>query len=117
MAVQTMDKSALKFLLDIKNSISLIEEFCVDVPHFNRYSRDAKTKSAVERQLQIIGTTIHQLKQETSFVPVPHMQEVSDIGNKICRPAPIDDQMVWTVLRTDLPQLKKEIALLLQHEE
>ena len=50
-----------KYLSDILIAVGLIEEFIADTSDFTDYQNDNKTRSAVERQLVIIG------KQSTIF--------------------------------------------------
>ena len=50
---------AKKYLSDILHAISLIEEFSSSVNDFKAYVDDPKTKSAVERQLAIVGEAIN----------------------------------------------------------
>ncbi len=50
-----------KYLMDILLSIQHITQFLADIPHFLSYQADLKTKSAVERQLAIIGEAMTQM--------------------------------------------------------
>ena len=52
-----------KYYDDIIFAISLIDEFLVDINLFSQYKVDRKTKSAVERQLAIIGEAIKKIKE------------------------------------------------------
>lgn len=107
-----MTNSRTHHLSDIKNALFLIEEFSVDVHTFSRYAADAKTKSAVERQLGIIGHAVSQLHSEEAS-PLPHAQQWMDLGQQIHACGPLDDNMVWTFLRTAMPALKSEVTALL----
>ena len=51
-----------KYYDDILSAISLIEEFLIATTTFSEYTTDRKTKSAVERQLAIIGEAIRKIK-------------------------------------------------------
>lgn len=55
-----MTDQAKKYLSDILHAISLIEEFMKGINNFDSYQSDLKTKSAVERQLGIIGEAVNQ---------------------------------------------------------
>jgi uncharacterized protein with HEPN domain len=57
-----MERKA-KLYNDIINSILLIEEFLGSINLFEEYVVDLKTKSAIERQLGIIGEAIKKLKE------------------------------------------------------
>ena len=50
-----MQHNAIKYLYDMLNAIELIEQFLLNCTDFIVYTNDLKTKSAVERQLAIIG--------------------------------------------------------------
>lgn len=52
-----------KYYDDILFAISLINEFLTDINLFSQYIIDRKTKSAVERQLSIIGEAIKKSTQ------------------------------------------------------
>jgi uncharacterized protein with HEPN domain len=53
-----MTEKDKKYLSDILIAIDLIEQFLKDTYSFDEYSADNKTKSAVERQLAIIGEAV-----------------------------------------------------------
>ena len=59
-----MTERSKKYLSDIFISIEFIEDFIADIKTFPDYQRDTKTKSAVERQLGIIG----ELKDEVMIL-------------------------------------------------
>ena len=50
-----MTVQSKKYLDDILFAIESIEEFIVDINSFAEYTNDKKTRSAVERQMGIIG--------------------------------------------------------------
>ena len=64
-----MDRK-IKLFTDIINSIALIEEFLGSINLFEEYSVDLKTKSAIERQLGIIGEAIKKIKDLDPQEPV-----------------------------------------------
>lgn len=57
-----MDRK-VKLYVDIINSIHLIDEFIGSINLFEEYTVDLKTKSAIERQLGIIGEAIKKNKR------------------------------------------------------
>jgi uncharacterized protein with HEPN domain len=63
-----MNVRSKKLLADISIAIKHIEDFCRDTPSFSLYQKDIKTKSAVERQLAIIGEAVNKLIQSDSEV-------------------------------------------------
>lgn len=112
-----MDAGIRKHLYNIKTAISLIEEFYVDVPNLSLYILDAKTKSAVERQLGIIGDAARQILLLDASIRLVNADNIVAISNRIIHTSDsIDDSLVWDILRTHLPRLKKEINSLLHNE-
>lgn len=58
-----MTEKAKKYLSDIEIAIGLIEDFLEGVDEFARYQTDEKTKSAVERQLGIVGEAVNKFRK------------------------------------------------------
>jgi uncharacterized protein with HEPN domain len=107
------DKSS-KFLTDISIAIQHIEEFCKDTPSFNLYQNDYKTKSAVERQLAIIGEAVNKLTQSDPDINLSKAKEIINFRNRAIHAYDsIDDSIVWVILKNHLPVLKAEVANLL----
>jgi len=59
-----MTEKGKKYLSDILQAISLIEEFVSDIQNFDNYVKDKKTRSAVERQLSIIGEAVSKYSKD-----------------------------------------------------
>jgi uncharacterized protein with HEPN domain len=58
-----MTKKGKKYLSDILIAIELIEQFTEEVNEFSQYQSDSKTKSAVERQLSIVGEAVNNYRK------------------------------------------------------
>lgn len=109
-----MNDRTKKFHDDATSAINLIEEFCVDTPDFSRYSRDAKTKSAVERQLAIIGEAIGKVRKEDGDILLSSADKIVAFRNRIVHSYDsIDDSIVWAIIKLHLPQLKADVQNLL----
>ncbi len=52
-----------KYLYDVINAINLIEDFLTSTTTFFDHQKDLKTKSAVERQLVIVGEAINKFEK------------------------------------------------------
>jgi uncharacterized protein with HEPN domain len=77
---------------------------------FERYKEDVKTKSAVERQMQIITEAVVRLgEQAETLVPGPDWKGFRGIGN-ILRHAyhRIDDELIWNATKDELPAMKDQ---------
>jgi uncharacterized protein with HEPN domain len=98
-------------LEDILDSISLIDQFLSGID-FDFYVEDMKTKSAVERQLQIITEAAYRLGDEAdTLCPGPDWKGFMGMGN-LLRHAyhRIDDAIVWNTVKVELPALRKAIT-------
>jgi uncharacterized protein with HEPN domain len=107
-----MTEPAKKHLFDILLSIEAIEEFIGDM-NFSEYEKDLKTKSAVERQLGIIGEAVNKFTKEQDS-KLTHSREIVNLRNRIIHAYDsIDDSIIWAIKVNHLPLLKKQINILL----
>ena len=105
-----MTDKAKKYLSDIKHSIELIEEFILGINSFGDYQGDMKTKSAIERQLGIIGEALNKYRKEDVEYELSHTKQIIDFRNRLIHAYDnIDDTIVWAILQKHLPVLKKEV--------
>ena len=108
-----MTGRAKKYLFDILFSIEAIEGFLLNVD-FLDYQNDLKTKSAVERQLSIIGEAVNKLIKEDSDIRLQNAREIVNFRNRIIHSYDtIDDSIVWAIKTNHLPILKREIKKML----
>lgn len=100
-----------KYYSDILSSINLIEEFISDMNSFTQYKSDRKTKSAVERQLSIIGEAVKNIKQIDKDELIAHHSNIIGFRNVLVHSYDsINDEMVWAIITRHLPFLKDEVA-------
>ncbi len=84
-----------KYYDDIINAIALIDEFLGDINLFAQYKVDRKTKSAVERQLAIIGEAIKKVKEIDANELINHHSSIIGFRNILVHSYDsIDDEMV-----------------------
>ena len=108
-----MTEQTKKYLADILLAIELIETFFEDSNDFTLYQNDSKTKSAVERQLIIIGEVINKIKK-INPLELTHSKEIINFRNRLVHAYDsIDDAIVWAIKQNHLPLLKKEVQELL----
>ena len=109
-----MTERAKKYLFDILFSIDMINEFLLGL-NFFEYEKDMKTKSAVERQLGIIGEAVTQFRKENTGYELKNAREIINFRNRIIHAYDsIDDNIVWAIKTNHLPILKNEIGELLR---
>ena len=110
-----MKQESEKFLMDISLSISLVEEFVIDINSFSEYESDLKTQSAVERHLAIIGEALNKLKRIDSDLIIKNETEIIALRNRLVHAYDsIDSSIVWVIIKKYLPNLKIEVNGLLK---
>lgn len=103
-------RDARNHFRDILESIEHIEMFLEDTD-FAAYKADLKTKSAVERQVQIITEAAYRLGGEAEILcPGPDWTGLRGMGN-ILRHAyhRVDDQIIWDTVQSEFPPLKTAV--------
>ena len=97
-------------LQDILTGVENISLFLGDID-FEAYQLDLKTKSAVERQLQIITEAAHRLGDDADILcPGPDWKAIRGMGNWLRHAyQQIDDAVVWNTVKFGLPQLKEAV--------
>jgi len=107
-----------KYLFDIAKACSLLSRFTAGKT-LAEYSNDPLLRSAVERQFEIIGEA---LRHAVDLDPelggrVTHAGRIIGFRNRLIHGyATVSDEVVWGVLESALPTLRKEIEALLQEE-
>jgi uncharacterized protein with HEPN domain len=103
-----------KYLSDIDFAIDLIDEFIKDY-EFSQYQNDLKSRSAVERQLGIIGEAVNKYRK-LAKTELSGSKEIIAFRNRIIHAYNnIEDEIVWAIIKNHLPKLKEEVKTLLNH--
>ena len=93
----SMKLESKKYLSDIEYSIGLIEDFLVDFT-FTDYQNDLKTKSAVERQLGIIGEAVNNYKKFEN-AELSHSKEIIAFRNRLINAYnSLEDEIIWAII-------------------
>lgn len=104
-----------KLLVDALGAIGWAQQFIAGIT-FDAYSADRMRRSAVERQLEILGEACAQLgKLEPGLLQsVPNLKFAVDLRNRIIHGYDsVDDEIVYLTVIEDLEVLKAELARLL----
>ena len=103
-------RDAEQHLRDILESINSIETFLGDMD-FDVYRGDLKTKSAVERQMQIITEAAVRLgKDGDRLCPGVDWKGFRGMGNVLRHGYhQIDDKIVWDTVKAELPPVKTAV--------
>lgn len=105
-----MTEKAKKYLSDIEIAIDLIEKFMEGVDEFVQYENDEKTKSAVERQLGIVGEAVSKFRKEEQDFQLSHTKQIIDFRNRLIHSYDnVDDTIVWAIINNHIPILKTEV--------
>jgi len=103
-----MNPDPKKYLVDIEFAISLIIDFVGDQGFYD-YHKDLKTKSAVERQLGIIGEAVNKFTQ-TSEENLKHSGQIIAFRNRLIHAYDsTEDEIVWAIIKRHLPMLLDEV--------
>ena len=104
-----MTDEAKKYLSDIIRAIELIEIFMDGVDDFDEYVDDLKTKSAVERQLGIIGEAVNNFRKTELEFQLTNTRDIIGFRNRIIHNYDeVDETLVWAIIHNHLPLLKEE---------
>ena len=111
-----MQRDARKYLHDIAQAADLIVSF-TSGKAFADYQTDAMLRSAVERQLGIIGEALAQLVHldATIAAKVREYRRIIAFRNILIHGyATVDDRLVWDVVQSKLQGLREDVAFLLR---
>jgi uncharacterized protein with HEPN domain len=104
-------RSAQTHLEDILQSIDHIDEFLAGTD-FEGYREDRKTRSAVERELQIITEAAIRLGDEAEILcPGPDWKSFRGMGNILRHQYHrVNDEIVWNTVKEELPPMRAAIS-------
>ncbi|MBL0129186.1 MAG: DUF86 domain-containing protein [Flavobacteriales bacterium] len=100
------------FYADILRAIELIEDFLAQghIDSFEAYTKHAMVRSAVERQLGIIGEAVNQIRKLDPAHPIPEADRIVQFRNRLIHSYDtIDDTFVWPIIQKHLHVLKATI--------
>jgi uncharacterized protein with HEPN domain len=102
---------------DILESIGHIDAFVAGMS-FEAYRSDRKTRSAVERELQIITEAAIRLSVDAErLCPGPDWKGFRGMGNVLRHEYHrVDDRIVWNTIAEELPPLRNAILKFLDDE-
>jgi len=110
-----MHADARKLLWDAQHAAERIARFTTGKT-FTEYEADEYLRSAVERQFEIVGEAMNQLRRvdPVTAAAIPELPRVIAFRNILVHGyANVDNRLVWGVLETDLPSLRATLGRLL----
>lgn len=109
-----MQHKIAKYLYDINESVLSIENYIGDHKDFNDYSNNKLVRRAVERELEIIGEALNQLKKIDNSIEISYFKQIISLRNQIIHSYDnIDNETIWAIVIKHLPLLKLEIENLI----
>ena len=109
-----MNDKVNKLLVDILEAIDNIDNFVSYPRMFTGYQDDTKTKSAVERQLGIIGEAVNKILKINPQISIVHAKDIVNMRNRIIHAYDsVDDEIIWAIIINHLPVLKIEVNSIL----
>ncbi|MEM9831015.1 MAG: HepT-like ribonuclease domain-containing protein [Bacteroidota bacterium] len=107
-----MDEKVKKFLYDISTSIENIFVF-TEGRDLSSFSKDTRTKQAVERNFEIIGEAINNTRKIAPTVSDQIRESSKIIGfrNQLIHGYDmISDPITWDIVKNKLPLLSEDIS-------
>jgi uncharacterized protein with HEPN domain len=112
-----MPRDPRAWLSDVIAACDLLTDFTKG-KNFDDYSTDAFLRSAVERQLEIVGEALRVAAQHRPDL-AEHISELPAIvafRNQLTHAySAIDHRTVWGILERRVPQLRSEVERVLSH--
>ncbi len=111
-------REARVFLFEIHRACELIQQF-ISGMSFSEYDADVKTRSAVERQLEIVGEAIGQMlksfpEMQQDFPEAPRI--IAFRNYLIHGYSSVSNEVVWGIVEVNLPGLASRVEALLAAE-
>ena len=79
------------------------------VESLSQYVADHKTRSAVERQLAIIGEAVNHIQRSEPGLHIEGSRSIVGMRNRLIHSYDnVDNKIVWLTLRSDLPVLMEQ---------
>ncbi len=104
-----------KSLMDIKVSIDSVFEYLQNADTLEKYQNNKLIRRAVEREIEIIGESTNRILKIQPDFNIENARKIVDTRNWVIHSYDnVDEIIIWGVITTHLPKLRKEIEKLLQ---
>ena len=113
-----MDREILKYLYDIQECITNIDNYIGAGKIFAEYDNNPMMQDAVERNIATIGEAMKKALDIDGTLPISYARRIVGTRNRLIHGYDnIDNVEIWNIIVNNLPVLKNEIAELLSSEE
>jgi len=113
-----MKRDVRVYLGDIRESILAIEEYARGLSEEEFY-KNRQTQDAVVRRLEVIGEAVKSIDDDfrERYPEIP-WKKIAGMRDVLTHEYfSVNLKRVWEVVRTDLPALKKKLALIMKKEK
>jgi uncharacterized protein with HEPN domain len=110
-----MPRDARAYLNDILESCDAIAA-AVQTLDLAAYQESRLVRSSVEREFIIIGEAMAALARVSpeTFAAITRARRIVDFRNQLTHEYPtVDDALVWAIVETDVPRLRRECEALM----
>lgn len=114
-----MPRSVLVYVADVTGACEAIARFLAGAD-YAAYRNAELTRSAVERQLIVIGEAVNALlRLEPSVVDrISHARRIVDFRNQLAHDyAAVDHAVVWSIATKEVPVLRAECEAILAERD
>lgn len=111
-----MQRDARVWLADAVAAAHAVFVFCADRT-LASYRADLMLRSAVERQLEILGESLGQLARASPDLGarIPDLRRIVGFRNFLAHAyATVEDDVVWAIVQSDVPALRSVLEELLR---
>jgi len=103
------------WLKDIELSIKEIQDFLPSNVSYQDFQDDLKTRKAIERNIEIIGEAMKRIMEVDPDIHITDSRKITDTRKRIIHGYDsVSADIIWLVIKRDLPLLGKEIQNILQ---
>ena len=112
-----MPASIIEFLKHIRDEINFLMDESNDVD-FEQFVNDEVKKRAFSRSLEIIGEAVKKIPDDVKIkYPFVEWKNIAGMRNKLIHEYfGIDYELVWDVVKSEIPELKKHIEKIIEIE-
>ena len=110
-----MTREAKKRLFDARQACEALAQF-VAGRTLSDYSSDLLLRSAIERQLTIVGEALSQFArtEPAAAEHIPDLRKIIGLRNRLIHGySDVDELTVWDILHQDVPALRQTLDTLL----
>jgi uncharacterized protein with HEPN domain len=106
------------FIKDLLECINKIEDFVGEMS-FDEFMKDEKTKSAVVREIEVMGEAVKNIPSSIRerYKDIPWNQMAKTRDKIIHFYFGVDYEIVWRVIRERLPEIKPSLEKMLKEME